>query len=81
MNVIQSFLIALGMLKLHKLRAFLTMLGVIIGVMSVTMIVMISNGFQAYLDGQFKKLGSDTMFVFLIPVGDCGARRRAILKS
>lgn len=67
MNVIQSFLIALGMLKLHKLRAFLTMLGVIIGVMSVTMIVMISNGFQAYLDGQFKKLGSDTMFVFFDP--------------
>lgn len=52
------------MLRLHKLRAFLTMLGVIIGVMSVTMIVMISNGFQAYLDGQFKKLGADTLFVF-----------------
>jgi len=64
MNVFQSFLIALGMLRLHKLRAFLTMLGVIIGVMSVTMIVMVSNGFQFYLDSQFKKLGSDTMFIF-----------------
>ncbi len=64
MNLGQSFLIAIGMLRLHKLRAFLTMLGVIIGVMSVTMIVMISNGFQAYLDTQFKKLGADTLFVF-----------------
>ena len=66
-NVLQSFLIALGMLRLHKMRAFLTMLGVIIGVMSVTMIVMISSGFQAYINGEFKKLGSDTMFVFFDP--------------
>jgi putative ABC transport system permease protein len=55
------------MLRLHKLRAFLTMLGVIIGVMSVTMIVMVSNGFQFYLDSQFKKLGADTMFIFFDP--------------
>ncbi len=67
MNVGQSILIALDMLRLHKLRAFLTMLGVIIGVMSVTIIVMISNGFQAYLNNEFKKLGSDTMFVFFDP--------------
>ncbi len=66
-NVLQSFLIALGMLRLHKLRAFLTMLGVIIGVMSVTLIVMISSGFQAYINGEFKKLGADTMFVFFDP--------------
>jgi len=66
-NVVQSFLIALGMLRLHKLRAFLTMLGVIIGVMSVTLIVMISSGFQAYINGEFKKLGADTMFVFFDP--------------
>lgn len=66
-NVVQSFFIALGMLRLHKLRAFLTMLGVIIGVMSVTMIVMISSGFQAYINGEFKKLGTDTMFVFFDP--------------
>ena len=35
-NFVQSFIVAIGMLRLHKLRAFLTMLGVIIGVMSVT---------------------------------------------
>ena len=66
-NFVQSFIVAIGMLRLHKLRAFLTMLGVIIGVMSVTMIVMISSGFQAYINGEFKKLGSDTMFVFFDP--------------
>jgi putative ABC transport system permease protein len=67
MNIFQSVAIALEMLRQHKLRAFLTMLGVIIGVMSVTMIVMISSAFQEYLNSQFKKIGSDTMFVFFDP--------------
>jgi putative ABC transport system permease protein len=72
MNVLQSFFVALEMLRLHKLRAFLTMLGVIIGVMSVTMIVMISNGFQSYMTSQFNKAGASTMFVFFDP----GRRRQ-----
>ena len=55
------------MLRNHKLRAFLTMLGVIIGVMSVTMIVMILNGFQAYLNDQFQKAGSDVLYVAFDP--------------
>ena len=67
MNITQSISIALTMLKLHKLRAFLTMLGVIIGVMSVTIIVMVSNGFQNYMTGEFQKLGADTIFVFFDP--------------
>ncbi len=67
MNFGQSFVIALGMLRLHKLRAFLTMLGVIIGVMSVTLIVMISGAFQSYLESQFAKIGSDTIFVAFNP--------------
>ncbi len=67
MGIAQSFFVAIGMLRLHKLRAFLTMLGVIIGVMSVTIIVMIQNGFDEYLKGQFRKLGADTMFVVFDP--------------
>jgi len=67
LNVVQSFLIALDMLRLHKMRAFLTMLGVIIGVMSVTIIVMISSGFQKYMSAQFNKLGADTIMVLFDP--------------
>ena len=55
------------MLRLHKLRAFLTMLGVIIGVMSVTIIVMISAGFQHYMTNEFQKLCADTIFVSFDP--------------
>lgn len=64
MNVFESFRIAWDMLRLHKLRAFLTMLGVIIGVMSVTLISMVSNGFQYYISYEFKKLGADTIIIF-----------------
>lgn len=64
MNLLESFRIAWDMLRLHKLRAFLTMLGVIIGVMSVTLISMISSGFQYYIKYEFQKLGSDTIFLF-----------------
>lgn len=63
MGFLQSFLIALDMLRLHKMRAFLTMLGVIIGVMSVTIIVMMSNGMKAYISDQFAKIGSDTIYL------------------
>jgi putative ABC transport system permease protein len=64
-------------LRLHKLRAFLTMLGVIIGVMSVTLIIMISSGFQAFMSDQFDKLGSDTIMVMF----DGGGNRTQSVKS
>ena len=72
MSLFQSVLVALDMLRLHKLRAFLTMFGVIIGVMAVTMTVMISNGFQSYMTNQFSKIGAKTITVMFDP----GFRRR-----
>ncbi|MBN8689712.1 MAG: ABC transporter permease [Armatimonadetes bacterium] len=67
MNVFSAFLIALDMLRTHKMRAFLTMLGVIIGVMSVSIIVLTLSGFQSYIAGQFSKIGSDTIYVSYNP--------------
>jgi len=63
----ESLRIALSMLRQNKLRSFLTMLGVIIGVMSVTVIVMVSNGFQYFMTSEFKKIGSDTIIIFFDP--------------
>lgn len=63
----ESLRIALSMLRQNKLRSFLTMLGVIIGVMSVTIIVMVSNGFQYFMTSEFKKIGSDTIIIFFDP--------------
>ena len=63
----ESLRVALDMLKLYKLRAFLTMLGVIIGVMSVTLIILIKNGFQYYMSHEIEKLGARTLFVVFDP--------------
>ena len=67
MSVLESVRVALGMLRLHKLRAFLTMLGVIIGVMSVTTIIMLSKGFEVFLTREFDTLAPDGMFLFYDP--------------
>lgn len=48
----------------NKLRAFLTMLGVIIGVSSVVMLTAIGNGLSAYISDQFNQLGANTLIVF-----------------
>lgn len=80
MNLVwESFRIALDMLRLHKMRAFLTMLGVIIGVMSVTLIQMIAGGFQNYISYEFKKLGADTIFLFYDGGMGSGADRSAVI--
>lgn len=78
MSVLQSVWVALDMLRLHKLRAFLTMLGVIIGVMSVTLIIMIASGFQSFMSTQFEKLGSDTIMVMFDNWGGHSERNGAI---
>ncbi|AIE87532.1 ABC transporter permease [Fimbriimonas ginsengisoli] len=78
MSVFQSIFVALDMLRLHKLRAFLTMLGVIIGVMSVTLIIMISSGFQAFMSSQFEKLGSDTIMVMFDNWGPNSEKSKSI---
>jgi putative ABC transport system permease protein len=63
----ESVKVALDMLRLYKLRAFLTMLGVIIGVMSVTMIVMVKNGFTHYMTAEIEKLGARTLVIMYDP--------------
>lgn len=69
MHLIEAFKIAFGMLWLHKMRAVLTMLGVIIGVMSVTSVVMLSEGFKVFIRGQFDQLSADSIFLFYDPSG------------
>ncbi len=46
-------------LKSNKLRSFLTMLGIAIGIAAVVIIVAIGNGGQALITGEFEKLGAN----------------------
>jgi putative ABC transport system permease protein len=55
--------IALRAIFANKVRSFLTTLGVIIGVSSVILLVAIGSGLKEFITGQFKDLGSNTLFV------------------
>lgn len=59
----QIFVIAIKAIWANKVRSFLTMLGVIIGVGSVVMLTSIGNGLQIYITGQFAALGTNIIYV------------------
>jgi putative ABC transport system permease protein len=62
--IIESFQIAFKALWANKLRAALTMLGIIIGVAAVITLMSVGQGVQDYITGQFAGLGSNLLFVF-----------------
>jgi ABC-type antimicrobial peptide transport system permease subunit len=61
MSVINTFRTALRGLMANKLRAFLTALGIIIGVASVIVMLALGNGARAAVENEFRSLGSDTV--------------------
>ena len=63
MNFAQSFKLALKSLKTSKMRAFLTMLGIIIGVGAVIVILSLGNGMTNMMNSQFEKMGSNLIQV------------------
>jgi putative ABC transport system permease protein len=63
MNLKGTFLVAIKAIMVNKGRAFLTMLGVIIGVSSVVLLTSIGTGLQAYITEQFESLGSNNVFI------------------
>lgn len=63
MNLIESFRIAWQSLLAHKMRALLTMLGIIIGVGTVVGMLAIGNGYAAFIQQEFNKLGVGIFYV------------------
>jgi putative ABC transport system permease protein len=59
----ETLRIAATALRAHKLRSFLTLLGVIIGVMSVVTVVSIISGLNAYIAEKVFKLNPDVYIV------------------
>ena len=55
--------VALSAITVHKLRSFLTMLGVVIGVGAVIALVAVGQGAQAQVVNQFQSLGSNLLTV------------------
>ena len=74
MNFAQSFKLALKSLKTSKMRAFLTMLGIIIGVGAVIVILSLGNGMTNMMNSQFEKMGSNLIQVMTYGRGTGGTR-------
>ena len=69
MSFTQSFKLALKSLRTSKMRALLTMLGIIIGVGAVIVITSLGNGMQNMMNEQFEKLGANLVQVQLFMYG------------
>jgi putative ABC transport system permease protein len=63
MNLTESIRIALTSLTANKLRAALTMLGVIIGVAAVIALMGVGRGAQAAIDSRINSMGTNLLFV------------------
>ena len=74
MNFTQSFKLAIKSLLLSKMRALLTMLGIIIGVAAVIIITSLGNGMQNYMNAQFEQLCSNLIQVMVYGRGEGGTR-------
>ncbi len=59
----EAFRIAIGAMLAHKLRSFLTMLGIIIGIASVVLVVALGSGTQAKVLENISSLGTNTITI------------------
>src|SRR5690242_17118171 len=64
MNILESIRIAFTSLLANKLRAILTMLGIIIGVGAVITLLALGGAIQALVTSQLQGLGSNLIFLF-----------------
>ncbi|MBQ7718660.1 MAG: ABC transporter permease [Clostridia bacterium] len=73
MSISQSFMLAVKSLSTSKMRAFLTMLGIVIGVAAVIALVSLVNGMSDEMVSSFETIGMKNISVMIIPRG--GNRR------
>lgn len=64
MTIFESIRVALNGLASNRLRALLTMLGIIIGVGAVIALVSFGQGVERYVKSRFESIGSNLLFVF-----------------
>ena len=64
----ETVTMALDTLRANKLRSGLTILGIVIGVMTVIMISSVINGLNSSVSGLVESLGTNVIWVFRFPV-------------
>ena len=63
MSIFETFRLALQNIRSSKMRTFLTMLGIIIGITAVIVIVGLGNGMQKYMEDSFASMGTNSLTV------------------
>src|SRR3954462_11552037 len=63
MNFTETFRLAFAAIWAHKLRSFLTLLGMIIGVTAFMVVLSLLQGFNAYVDEKIAGIGSNSFTV------------------
>jgi putative ABC transport system permease protein len=66
-HIKEPMLLALGAIRSQKMRAGLTILGVVIGVMTVVTVAAVIHGLNAHVAALVEKLGSQVFFVTRMP--------------
>src|ERR1043165_6967437 len=64
-----GIVLAMHTIRNHKLRSFLTVLGVIIGTGTIIGVPAIMTGFDASVAGVLRSFGPNSIIVFKFPVG------------
>ena len=63
MPYLEALKLALASILSHKLRSFLTLLGVIFGVATVIVVVSLIEGFNSYVDEKIANIGTNAFAV------------------
>ena len=66
---------AMDTLKAHKLRSFLTVFGVVLGVSVIMLVAALITGFDQQVQESIKQYGADTAFISRFDQGPHGGRR------
>lgn len=69
----EYFFLAFNNLRRRKLRAWLTILGIFIGIAAVVSLISLGQGLQNYINGEFEKLGSDKIIISSKTIGPPGS--------
>jgi len=72
MQIGESVVIAIDVIRSHKMRSFLTLLGIIIGVTAIIGMQSLISGFQKNLESELEQLGANVFYVNKYPAIQMG---------
>ena len=73
------FFLAFNNLRRRKLRAWLTILGIFIGIAAVVSMISLGQGLQDYIDEQFEQVGGDKIIIQAKTLGPPGSNTNPAL--